>query len=537
MSFIPPEFLPYIKYGTPPVLGAVIGYVTNRVAIRMLFRPLKAWRFLGIRVPMTPGVIPSKRDELAHNLGEVVGDHLLTSTEINKGLKKELFQKQLLHLIEGRINGVLERDLPDLPTLIPSKFLVYFDLARKTATYQVKESIHSFITSENFTAIAETTLDNRIDEFLDYEMGSVLTSSNRKSLYLFIEKNIGRMFESPEMEQWVDDFVHQKVHSVLKQEKTVAEVVPESVQELLLASLEKQTPALLSKLATIVNEPDVRDNIVKGACGGVDNFIDSLGSMADMVRGFLKMETVEEKIREYLVEKNDDIVAWLQSEKVHSKVIETIRERSTDFLNRPIASYIRTEDEDVVEDFCAECTRQIMLLMRDKDVSCTISNMIQSNIENYIDSGNITINESLEELVGKEGMKEGKGWIKRELLSLIRSEKTLSTIDSMVDSMIATLLNRRIGRLANIIPAGVREGMARSMQKITSAMLETEVPGLVRSLNIRQIVVEKVNSLDILRLEGLLLSIMEEQFKYINLFGALLGCIIGCLNLLFLYGI
>jgi len=71
---------------------------------------------------------------------------------------------------------------------------------------------------------------------------------------------------------------------------------------------------------------------------------------------------------------------------------------------------------------------------------------------------------------------------------------------------------------------------------MASNMLANEVPGLVDSLNIRKIVTEKVNSLDILKLEGLLLSIMEEQFKYINLFGALLGFFIGCLNIVFMYG-
>jgi len=75
------------------------------------------------------------------------------------------------------------------------------------------------------------------------------------------------------------------------------------------------------------------------------------------------------------------------------------------------------------------------------------------------------------------------------------------------------------------------------LKKIASTMLETGVPSLVQTLNIRKIVTEKINSLDLLKLEGLLLTIMEEQFKYINLFGALLGFIIGCLNLLFLYGI
>jgi len=47
-------------------------------------------------------------------------------------------------------------------------------------------------------------------------------------------------------------------------------------------------------------------------------------------------------------------------------------------------------------------------------------------------------------------------------------------------------------------------------------------------------VTEKVDSLDLLRLERLLLSIMEEQFKYINLFGAFLGFLIGLINLVVL---
>ena len=64
----------------------------------MLFRPLKAWKIGSMRMPMTPGVIPSKREELAINMGEVVGDHLLTSREIGKGLQQEVFQKHLYTL-------------------------------------------------------------------------------------------------------------------------------------------------------------------------------------------------------------------------------------------------------------------------------------------------------------------------------------------------------------------------------------------------------------------------------------------------------
>ena len=76
-------------------IGAFIGYLTNRVAIRMLFRPLRAWHIGRLKIPMTPGVIPSKRHELAANIGEMVGEHLLTGDEISRALQKEGFQEHL----------------------------------------------------------------------------------------------------------------------------------------------------------------------------------------------------------------------------------------------------------------------------------------------------------------------------------------------------------------------------------------------------------------------------------------------------------
>lgn len=537
MSYLPPELLPYTKYLIPPVVGAFIGYVTNRIAIKMLFRPLKAWKIGRLRVPMTPGVIPSKRLELATNMGEVVGDHLLTSEVIGKGLQQEVFQNHLYSLIQDRVEGVLQKDLGTLASTIPQKFKVYFDIGTKTIRYQLKEQIHTFIHSQEFADTVDSAIDNRLDVFLEQDVSTIITGANREKTYRFMEKNISRMFESDAMEQWVEDFVHQKVYSTLQQEKSLSDIIPASLQELFIAMIEKQVPALLAKIALIVSEPDVRDKIVKGACGGVDNFINSLGSMADMVRGFLPMATVEEKIQEYLIEKNDDIILWLQSEKVQIRVATILRERSQEFSEKPIVSFIKAENENAIEEFCSQCTNQLLLLIRGEEVTTTLISMFKTNIENHIDSGSISMRQVLVSLLGEQSMFSGKDWVKKEIRELLQAQKSLRTIDFLIDSLVDSLLQKQIGKLAKLVPAGVREGWSRSLQKMASTMLENEVPGLVLSLNIRKIVTEKVNSLDILKLEGLLLSIMEEQFKYINLFGALLGFLIGCLNIVFLYGI
>ncbi len=125
MSQLSPEFYLWTQYAAPPLMGAFIGYLTNRIAIRMLFRPLRPWRIFGLRVPMTPGVIPAKRVQLAENMGEVVGDHLLTSEEIGKGLRQDAFQQQLFHLLQSRVQELLARDFGTIRSALPEKFHIY----------------------------------------------------------------------------------------------------------------------------------------------------------------------------------------------------------------------------------------------------------------------------------------------------------------------------------------------------------------------------------------------------------------------------
>lgn len=534
MSFPPVEFVPYLKYATPPLVGAFIGYLTNRVAIRMLFRPLKEWRLFGLRVPMTPGVIPSKRAQLADNMGEVVGDHLLTSKEIGKALQEEKFQQHLLNVISERVGGILHSDLPSLTELVPEKFSMYFDLGLRTVKHQLKENIHEYIASDDFEKQIGKAVETKFDQILDRQVGALVNSEQRETVYAFLEGSLQRMLSSPVMESWVNEFVRQKVYSTLQQEKSAEEIFPEALLELLETSIRQQTPSILKKLAGILKDQEVRDKIVTGACGGVENFITSLGPMSTMVQNFISMETVEVKIREYLDEKEDDILAWLSSEELQEKVAAILSERFSQFISTPLVKLINTEDADKVETFCTTASSQIAALIREKEVAIALSSMVKSNIEIHLDDGNVRIRTLLFDFLGPQGAATAKTFVQRECVSLLRSPDTQQTLDTMLESLVDSIVRKKIGKISNFLPGEVRKEIYVSIQKMSSAMLEKEVPGLVDSLDIKRIVADKLNSLDLLRLERLLLSIMEEQFKYINLFGALLGFIIGCLNLVFM---
>jgi hypothetical protein len=189
---------------------------------------------------------------------------------------------------------------------------------------------------------------------------------------------------------------------------------------------------------------------------------------------------------------------------------------------------------DKIERFCSQVSLQFAAFFREPETTTAVTSMMRDNLETHIEGGGLALGETLWDLMGDAGVRRGKIWVKNEILSILRSEETRKSLNFMTQTLLQGLLARPIGRLSALLPAGVRDGLYQSIQKMASDMLAAEVPGLVASLNLKQIVKEKVDSLDLMRLERLLLSIMEEQFKYINLFGAILGFLIGGLNVLLL---
>ena len=67
-------------------MGAVIGYITNDIAIRMLFRPHQPKYILGIHIPFTPGIIPKEKSRIAASIGKAVSENLMNREVLEKSL-------------------------------------------------------------------------------------------------------------------------------------------------------------------------------------------------------------------------------------------------------------------------------------------------------------------------------------------------------------------------------------------------------------------------------------------------------------------
>ncbi|NMA82950.1 MAG: DUF445 family protein [Epulopiscium sp.] len=101
-----------IQWLSPAVVGAFIGYITNWLAIKMLFRPYTEKRIGFLKVPFTPGLIPKEQGRIAHSVGQTIGEHLLTEELLIETLTGPPIQDQLRRIISQWISELQKKDIP-----------------------------------------------------------------------------------------------------------------------------------------------------------------------------------------------------------------------------------------------------------------------------------------------------------------------------------------------------------------------------------------------------------------------------------------
>ena len=94
-----------------PLIGAVIGYFTNFIAVKMLFYPKKERRIFGKRIPLTPGVIPKGRSRIASAAGKVIENHLLTKDDIIQHLLSERTEKAVADAVVRKLSGNVREEI------------------------------------------------------------------------------------------------------------------------------------------------------------------------------------------------------------------------------------------------------------------------------------------------------------------------------------------------------------------------------------------------------------------------------------------
>ena len=147
-----------------PLVGGVIGYITNDLAIRMLFRPRKAVYIGKYHVPFTPGLIPSQQGRIAQSIGGVISSQLLNEETLRQTLLSEKTVQTLRRKAQAALRMLSkdERRVSDLLKQpgIRDKIDMTAGEARQKLTAALCEKI---IEAKLGYAVVDSVVGNRMD--------------------------------------------------------------------------------------------------------------------------------------------------------------------------------------------------------------------------------------------------------------------------------------------------------------------------------------------------------------------------------------
>ncbi len=184
----------------PPIAGSIIGYFTNDIAIKMLFRPYKAV-YLGKRkLPFTPGLIPSNQERLAQKVSDTIMGSLLTPGELQKLAQRLLATERMQGAILWLLKLALDRVKSDreqktakiLGNILHDLFSQ--SLPRLLKVFARKEDFLEAQTNKIFDQILLNfqLTDAQAQKFSDWLLGSVLPPDTiRRAMIDFLsDRNI-----------------------------------------------------------------------------------------------------------------------------------------------------------------------------------------------------------------------------------------------------------------------------------------------------------------------------------------------------------
>ena len=139
-------------------ISATIGWITNWVAIKMLFRPHKEINFGLFKIQ---GLIPKRKAEIGSGIANIIQNELISVKDVISNIDREEFSKRL----DSSIDRVLEKNLKGkVKEKFPVLQMFFSDRMAKDVSNTIKDII-----MENQEKIFEI-FSNYAEENIDFEI-------------------------------------------------------------------------------------------------------------------------------------------------------------------------------------------------------------------------------------------------------------------------------------------------------------------------------------------------------------------------------
>ncbi|MDM0471987.1 DUF445 family protein [Clostridium perfringens] len=483
------------------LIGAVIGYITNWLAIKMLFRPREAKYIFGMKLPFTPGLIPKEKSRIANKVGETVGTHLLNSDSLSKALKDDKIKAKFNEVAKEKINQVINSNSTLEDSLKNTLGENY---------YALKENMINNIAKTILESIKEEEFKNKVKFYI---VDSIKEGLNKKpeKIIDFINSNkfrevIINTLEEEKTRDIIGKALLKEVKTLGKEDLTIEEVIPENIKPYIEEYVKSQKDTLVDIIKNLLRDDEVSHKIKSAINDNIPSIV-SMFLSGDVIYGKL-VSLVDKSLNE---EENKEYICDAALAFVH----ESMKKKVSDVIN--------TVGEEKLE---------------------VISDALGDKI-----SKKLNTEENIDSIISKLNCKISSFSSYEEIIKVLFNDYENILIDN-IDSMISQIVNNNqlYGEISKIIEKVFDKFLQNSLNDIcyNKQNLENSIMSILDNLyndfvenksakvleivDISSIVEEQINAFEVDYAEEIIIGIANKELKAITWLGALLGGILGILS-------
>ncbi len=307
----------------PMIVGGIIGYITNWLAIKMLFRPHREVKVLGIKLPFTPGLIPKERERMAESIGLSVGENLLSPDVITNALLRPDINESINTWIKENIFKLRENHNPINTVLMVQGIEKYEELV-DYLNKKVMSFIFSKLDSENFKG----NLLNFAEDILYNQYGSEIKDFAYGQINILLVK----FLNSSKLENEVELGIKSIIGNVKKDNRTLYEAIPESIISSINNYIDEEQDVIATTIIDIIKNPEIQDKLKSSLADLVDQ------NLSKVITMFVTPDQISDKIfialEKYIdgPEVNETII-YIVKNSIHKFLSNKVSEISEDLLN------------------------------------------------------------------------------------------------------------------------------------------------------------------------------------------------------------
>ncbi|MEW6487103.1 MAG: DUF445 family protein [Thermodesulfobacteriota bacterium] len=507
----------FVRLALPPAFGFLIGFATNALAIRMLFRPYREVRVLGLRFH---GMIPRRKADIAATVSRTVVSELLKEQSVARRLGGPEVRSALRRLVLELLERYLGREYGSLLHVLGP------ERARAVERELVHLACRVGDAAERWLQTPEGVgfLEHLLGTALERSPADLLRGEERLAIQVAVGK-VAQFLADPDLEAKVRPAVARALVALASSPAPLGDLLPEGVRSAGMAAVRSAVPALLRRFEEALLSASNVEKIKAAVRSGIEAYL--LETEGGFVRNVVRQAALVGRNRIFreadeLVDANLHRLGELvYQEENRARLEDGVAEALDQVLAHTPAQLLASLPPETLDRLHDQAASWACAQLRRAPVAAALTDVVEREFESLCRT-------PLVDLVRAAGAPEG---VSRRWAVQLAERASGGGLGALAGreapGLIGLLLRAPVGCPARYLPGPLVAEVTDLALDHLMPVISAQVPAILAIVDVQGLIEREILGFSPEEVEAVILSVARRELRSITWWGGVLGALVG----------